>query len=311
MAPADLQLVPPASPPARRRSALTRRRYWTAALLLLPALGLRLFTTLYPFFDSFRLSLTNYNPAFPPSKFVGLQNFVRISTDVGVRSTITFTIIFVVASTLLQLTLGIAVASLLNSAFRGRSLVRAINLIPWAIPMVVAAIGFSWLWNKDYGLITDLLYRATGVRFGWLSDFWGARVAVIITNVWKSTPFLALVFLAALQGVPAELYEAARVDGASRPRMFGSITLPLILPQATTMGLFMLIWQLASFDLIYTMTGGGPGFATSVLAYSIYQAAFGGLNFGYASAISMVLFVVVFVMGGLGLLLYRRVEINY
>ncbi len=311
MAPADLQSVSPASPPARRRSALTRRRYWTAALLLLPALGLRLFTTLYPFFDSFRLSLTNYNPAFPPSKFVGLQNFVRISTDVGVRSTITFTIIFVVASTLLQLTLGIAVASLLNSAFRGRSLVRAINLIPWAIPMVVAAIGFSWLWNKDYGLITDLLYRATGVRFGWLSDFWGARVAVIITNVWKSTPFLALVFLAALQGVPAELYEAARVDGATRARMFGSITLPLILPQATTMGLFMLIWQLASFDLIYTMTGGGPGFATSVLAYSIYQAAFGGLNFGYASAISMVLFVVVFVMGGLGLLLYRRVEINY
>ncbi len=308
MAPPDLQAAPAAP---RRRSALARRRYLTAALLLLPALGLRLFTTLYPFFDSFRLSLTNYNPAFPPFKFVGLQNFVRISQDVGVRSTITFTIVFVVLSTLLQLVLGIAVASLLNSSFRGRGVVRAINLIPWAIPMVVTAIGFSWLYNKDYGLITDLVYRVSGIRFGWLSNYWGAKVAVIGTNVWKSTPFLALVFLAALQGVPSELYEAARVDGASRPRVFRSITLPLILPQATTMGLFMLIWQLASFDLIYTMTGGGPGFATSVLAYSIYQAAFGGLNFGYASAISMILFVVVFVMGGLGLLLYRRVEINY
>jgi len=308
VAPTDLQTTPAAP---RRRSALTRRRYLTAALLLLPALGLRLFTTIYPFFDSFRLSLTNYNPAFPPSKFIGLQNFVRISHDVGVRSTITFTIVFVVLSTLLQLVLGIAAASLLNSSFRGRGVVRAINLIPWAIPMVVAAIGFNWLYNKDYGLITDLVYRVSGVRFGWLSNYWGAKVAVIGTNVWKSTPFLALVFLAALQGVPAELYEAARVDGASRPRMFRSITLPLILPQATTMGLFMLIWQLASFDLIYTMTGGGPGFATSVLAYSIYQAAFGGLNFGYASAISMILFVAVFVMGGLGLLLYRRVEINY
>ena len=310
MAP-TVESTAPAPRPGRRGSALIRRRYLMAALLLLPALGLRLFTTIYPFFDSLRLSLTNYNPAFPPSKFIGLQNFVRISNDVGVRSTITFTIVFVVSSTLLQLALGIAVASLLNSAFRGRSMARAINLIPWAIPMVVAAIGFSWLYNKDYGLITDLVYRVTGVRFGWLSNYWGAKVAVIGTNVWKSTPFLALVFLAALQGVPAELYEAARVDGATRPRMFRSITLPLILPQATTMGLFMLIWQLASFDLIYTMTGGGPGFATSVLAYSIYQAAFGGLNFGYASAISMILFVVVFVMGGLGLLLYRRVEINY
>jgi len=194
VAPTDLQTTPAAP---RRRSALTRRRYLTAALLLLPALGLRLFTTIYPFFDSFRLSLTNYNPAFPPSKFIGLQNFVRISHDVGVRSTITFTIVFVVLSTLLQLVLGIAAASLLNSSFRGRGVVRAINLIPWAIPMVVAAIGFNWLYNKDYGLITDLVYRVSGVRFGWLSNYWGAKVAVIGTNVWKSTPFLALVFLAA------------------------------------------------------------------------------------------------------------------
>ena len=279
--------------------------------MLLPALGLRLFTTVYPFFYTLYLSLTNYNPAFPPSKFIGLQNFVRMSHDVGVRSSVNFTIIFVLVSTLLELALGIAVASLLNSGFRGRGVVRATSLIPWAIPMVVAAIGFGWLYNRDYGMISDLVYRVTGVHFDWLSNYWGARVAVIATNVWKSTPFLALVFLAALQGVPIELYEAARMDGANRPRMFTSITLPLILPQATTMGLFMLIWQLASFDLIYTMTGGGPGFATSVLAYSIYQAAFGGLNFGYASAISMILFVVVFVMGGLGLLLFRRVEVNY
>jgi len=90
-----------------------------------------------------------------------------------------------------------------------------------------------------------------------------------------------------------------------------SAPFPLILPQATTMGLFMLVWQLAAFDLVYAMTGGGPGFATQVLAYNIYQAAFGGLNFGYASAISLVLFALVIVMGGLGLLLYRRVEISY
>jgi multiple sugar transport system permease protein len=214
-------------------------------------------------------------------------------------------------STLLQLCFGLAVAYLLNSQFKGRPFVRAVNLIPWAIPMVVAAIGFSWMYHKEYGIITDLVARIIGVRIAWLTGFATARLAVIATNVWKSTPFLALVFLAALQGVPIELYEAARVDGANPLQVFGRITLPLILPQATTMGLFMVVWQLAAFDLIYTMTGGGPGFATSVLAYSIYQAAFGGLNFGYASAISMVLFAVVFITGGLGLLLYRRVEVIY
>jgi ABC-type sugar transport system permease subunit len=292
-------------------SPLVRRRYLAAFLLLLPAVGLRLFTVVYPLIQAFNLSFTNYNPAFPPLQYVGLQNFVRISRDVGVRSSISFTVIFVLVSTFLELVLGLAVASLLNNQFRGRPFVRAVNLIPWAIPMVVAALGFRWMFDKEYGIISDLVARLTGAHIPWLTQFWTARVAVIATNVWKSTPFLALVFLAALQGVPVELYEAALVDGARPLQMFWRITLPLILPQATTMGLFMLVWQLAAFDLIYTMTGGGPGFATQVLAYNIYQAAFGGLNFGYASAISMVLFVLVIVMGGLGLLLYRRVEVSF
>jgi multiple sugar transport system permease protein len=298
-------------PESRRTSKLAARRYLIAALLLLPALALRLFTTVYPFFQTLYLSTTNYNPMFPPAKAIGLDNFARIVKDVGVRSSVGFTIVFVLVSTLFQVVLGIGVASLLNANFRGRRFVRAVNLVPWAIPMVVAAIGFSWMYDREYGIISDLFARVTGLHVAWLSGYYTAKVAVIATNVWKSTPFLALVFLAALQGVPLELYEAARVDGAHAWQTFTRITLPLILPQATTMGLFMVVWQLASFDLIYTMTGGGPAYATSVLAYNIYQAAFGGLNFGYASAISMVLFAVVFVVGGLGLLLYRRVEVNY
>jgi ABC-type sugar transport system permease subunit len=292
-------------------SNLARQRYLAAFLLLLPAVGLRLLTALYPFFQTFYLSLTNYNPAFPPLEFTGLQNLQRLSQDIAVQSSVTFTIMFVVASTLLELVLGMGVATLLNSEFRGRFLVRAINLIPWAIPMVVVAMGFRWMYDENYGIINDLIGRVIPFRFPWLVDFWGARVAVTLTNVWKSTPFLSLVFLAALQGIPSELYEAARVDGGNLLQMFRFITFPLILPQVTIMGLFMLVWQLASFDLIFTMTGGGPGFATQVLAYNIYQQAFGGLNFGYASAISLILFAVVFVVGGLGLLLYRRVEISF
>jgi len=293
----------------RRGTSLAGRRYLAATLLLLPAVALRLFTAFYPFVHTFYLALTNYNPAFPPAKFIGFGNLKRMAGDAGVTST--FTILFVLISTLLELILGLAVGSLLNKQFKGRGIARAANLIPWAMPMVVCAIGFRWMFDGDYGIFPDLIWRVTGLRFPWLISFWGSRAAVIITNVWKSTPFLGLVFLAALQGVPAELYEAARVDGANAWQSFRSITLPLLLPQATTMGLFMLVWQLASFDLIFTMTGGGPGFATQVLAYNIYQAAFGGLNFGYASAISLALFAVVFVMGGLGLLIYRQVEVMY
>lgn len=292
-------------------NTLAWNRYLAAFLLLLPAVGLRLFTTVYPFFRTFYFAFTDYNPAFPPLKVIGTGNFIRMRSDLAVNSSVFFTVIYVLLSTLLELFFGVLVALLLNSTFRGRSFVRAVNLIPWAIPMVVAAMGFRWMFDSDFGIITDLTVRLTGLHIPWLTTSVGAKGAVILASVWKSTPFLSLVFLAALQGVPSELYEAARVDGANALQNFFKITLPLILSQVVTIALFMIVWQLAAFDLIYTMTGGGPGFATSVLAYSIYQAAFGGLNFGYASAISLILFLLVFVMGGLGLLLFRRVEVNY
>jgi ABC-type sugar transport system permease subunit len=313
------QVIPTVGSPTsarshRRRpgmSRLVRNRYLAAFLLLAPALGLRLFTSIYPFFRTFYFAFSNYNPAFPPLRFTGTANFVRMWNDLAVSSSVTFTVLFVLLSTLLQLFFGVLVALLLNSSFRARGLVRAVNLIPWAMPMVVVAMGFRWMFDSDYGIISDLIYRMTGLEIPWLATSLGAKAAVILVNVWKSTPFLALVFLAALQGLPADLHESARVDGANKVQTFYKITLPLILSQVITIGLFMVVWQLAAFDLVYTMTGGGPGYATSVLAYNIYQAAFGGLNFGYASAISLVLFVLVFIMAGLGLMLFRRSEVTY
>lgn len=297
---------------AAQRSRDKTMRYVIAVVLLVgPAVVLRLFTAIYPFFETIRLSFYEYNPAFPPADFVGLENFTRMLSDPSVTNSISFTIIFIVVSTIIELIFGILIAMLLKKAFFGRGVVRAVSLIPWAIPMVVAAVGFQWMYNEQYGVINDLLYRLAGIKFAWLTRFWGARAAVILTNAWKSTPFLGLVFLASLQGVPDELYEAGRVDGTNRFTEFFHITLPLILPQVITLGIFMLVWQLASFDLILTMTGGGPGYATQVLAYTVYQKAFGGLNFGYASAISMVLFATVAIIGIAGLLAYRRVEVTY
>jgi len=297
----------------RRWSPRTKRRAVKAAtitLLLAPAVLLRLLTAVYPYFQSVRLSFYDYNPAFPPKEYVGLDNYRRAFDDIAIRSSIEFTIIFVVGSTVLQIVLGLGIALLLNRAFFGRGVVRAINLIPWAIPMVVVAVGFRWMFDTQYGIFNDILDRLFGFNTPWLIQFWPARIAVIWTNVWKSTPFLGIVFLAALQAVPQDIYEAGRVDGAGRIRSFFSITLPLIMPQIVTIGLFMLVWQLASFDLIFAMTGGGPGYATQVLAYSIYQVAFAGLNYGYASAISMILFIVVAVTTLAMLVVYRRVEVS-
>jgi multiple sugar transport system permease protein len=299
----------PAARPSRRYRR-TVRRVLTILALLAPALGLRLFTAVYPYVQSIHLSLYDYNPAFPPRRWVGLDNYRRAFDDVVIRSSVSFTVLFVVVSTALQIVLGLGVALLLNRSFRGRGVVRAINLIPWAIPMVVVAIGFRWMFDTQYGIFNNLLDRTIGVNIPWLIQYWPSRIAVIWTNVWKSTPFLAIVFLAALQAVPQDIYEAGRVDGAGRISSFFSLTLPLIMPQVVTIGLFMLVWQLASFDLIYAMTGGGPGYATQVLAYSIYQVAFQGLNYGYASAISMILFAVVAVTTAVMLFVLRRVEVS-
>jgi multiple sugar transport system permease protein len=293
--------------PARKRKTM---RVLTIVAMLAPAILLRLLTAVYPYIQSVRLSFYEYNPAFPPMEYVGLDNYRRAFDDIAIRSSIEFTLLFVVGSTLMEIVLGLGIALLLNRAFLGRGTVRAINLIPWAIPMVVVAVGFRWMFDSQYGIYSDMLDRTVGLQVDWLIGFWPARTAVIFTNVWKSTPFLAIVFLAALQAVPQDVYEAATVDGAGRVRSFFSVTLPLIMPQIVTIGLFMLVWQLASFDLIYAMTGGGPGYATQVLAYSIYQVAFAGLNYGYASAISMILFVVVAITTIAMLALYRRVEVS-
>ncbi len=290
----------------RPRFSINQRRYFAAALLLAPVILLRVFTSLYPFVQTILLSFQEYNPAFPPREYVGMANFEKLAGDIVVQGSIEFTLIYVFGSTIFQLIFGIMVASLLNARFRLRTLARTINLIPWAIPMVVAAVGWRWLFDGNYGMIPDLLSRL-GIEYKWLIDPTGARIAILIVSVWKSTPFVAVTLLAGLQGVPRELYEAARVDGANSWQSFWRITLPLIMPLTITIGMFMLVWQLAVFDLPYAMTSGGPGFATRVLAYQIQQQV-ATLNYGYASAIGVVMFILVGIISMIGLIVFRRVQ---
>jgi multiple sugar transport system permease protein len=277
-------------------------------VLIAPALGLRLMTGLWPFVDTVWLSLHRSNPTLGPEVWIGFANYRHLLSDLGVRETIFFTVLYTVASTIAQVILGMAIALLLGAKFRLRRVARTLNLIPWAIPVVVTGIAFRFALDSDSGLFAHLIAQTTGIHVDWLLHVWPARISIIATNVWRNAPFVAIILLAALQAVPEELYEAGRIDGGSRQQLFRKITLPLVTPVLISIGVFLLIFQIATFDLVLAMTGGGPGNATQVLGYQAYLEGFQGLNFGTSAALSIILFAFVALFGLLGVAMMRRAE---
>jgi len=294
-----------------RRSSKLAKRYAVFFLLVGPALVLRFLTSVYPVLHTVYLSFFEVNLMSHINRFVGLQNFIQLTNDPTVRGILSFTIIFVVASTGLQLILGMPIAVFLNAQFRGRKIARTVNLIPWAIPTIVAGLAFRWMLDDQYGIITDWIYRIFGLQTKLLIFPTTAQLSLILVNVWKNMPFMAVILLAGLQSVPIDLYEAAKIDGATRFQRFRYITIPVSTPIIITLVLFFVIWQLASFDLIYGMTKGGPGVATTVLAYRIFQKGMLWYDWGMASALSVVLILIVAAVGVVGLRLFKRYEITF
>src|SRR5215212_929977 len=298
--------------PATRRRLWIRpaqRRYLTFLLMVAPIVILRLYTAAYPIAQTANLSLTNSSLLSGTSTFIGLENYRALAHDVPLLGAIRFTLVFVLGSTLLQLVIGLLVALLLNARFRGRGFARSINLIPWAIPPIVAAYAFRWLLDDQFGLIPHWINMGFAARVVPLSSPTLAQVSLVLVNVWKNAPFMAVIFLAGLQGVPEDLYEAAKVDGASGFQRFWAITLPLIMPLLIAQGMFFIVWQLAAFDLIFGLTNGGPGVATVTLSLRIFQEGLLFFKYGVASAVSMILMALVAIVGLLGLVWFRRREV--
>ena len=292
-------------------SRTTRRRYWLFVLLVAPAFLLRIATAAYPILQTILQGFTNFDIIKNTHSFIGLQNYQTIMGDFQVHSAVYFTALLVVLSTVGDLVVGMLIALLLDSNFRGRGFARTINLIPWAIPTIVAGYGFRWLLDDQFGLLPYWITQLTGYHPVAFINPALAQTIVILAHIWKDAPFMAVVFLAGLQGVPTDLYDAARVDGANAWQRFWWLTVPLIMPLTVTMGLFRLVWSLGSFDLVYGLTQGGPGEATSVLALQIFRNGIMFFKFGYASAISVILLLFVAVLGLLGLALFRRTEVTY
>lgn len=211
----------------------------------------------------------------------------RLWADGRFRASLGNTAVFTACSVFLEMILGTALALLLHRTFRGRGAVRAIVLLPWALPTAVMALAWAWIFNDAFGVANDLLARAGLGPVAWLSEPAGAMAAVVTADVWKTTPFVALIVLAGLQGIPLELLEAARVDGLSAAQRFRRIVLPLLVPSLLVALLFRAAQAFGAFDLVYVMTGGGPGGSTETVSLYAFQSTFRYLDPVYGAAVAL------------------------
>lgn len=280
---------------------------WIAWALVLPVLLIRGFTTLYPILKTVFNSFFDIRVLSGVNEFAGLRNYLNIFKDEKVITTIQFTFIFVIVSMVFHVVLGVALALVLNMKFRGRRFLRTIVLIPWAMPAVVIGMAAKWAFNNDYGLINDFIrWFQPDFQMSWLINTGTARAAVIAMDLWKDLPFFAILVLSGLQFISGDIYEAAKVDGADGIKSFFHITLPLIMKNVVTLCIPFTLWRLTTFDLVYSMTSGGPGEDTSLIAYRITMEAFTNLNVGYAAALAVMLFLVMAVFSGLNIRMMNR-----
>lgn len=229
---------------------------------------------------------------FMPSKFIGFENYYRLFADEHFWQSFGFTFTFVLASVSIELILGLIFALVLNEKIRGRGFFRVVLLIPWAVPIAISSRLWQLIYNYDYGVL-NYIFMNLGIAsspVNWLGTPIGSFISILIADVWKTTPFLTIILLAGLSVIPNELYLQARIDGANFVRRFFSVTLPILRPVIIVAVLFRTIDAVRIFDIVYVLTGGGPGGSTTPLSLYAYRYYITG-DFGYGSAVSVLVFI--------------------
>lgn len=254
-----------------------------------PALVVLAAFTVYPSLWVLWLSLHDYVPIFGVSRFAGLRHYLFAPTDTRFVSAAATTAVFTLASVGIETVLGGLVAVALVAQRRGRRVAFSLLLLAWAMPAVVTARMFEWLYHPAAGLVNYVL----GTEANWLGDAALALPAVVLADVWRTMPFVAVLAYARLLGIPPELYDAARVDGAGALRTFTRITLPLLRPVLLIAVLFRTLDALRAFDIVFVLTGGGPAGTTETLTVYAYRALFQMVEFGYGAAIGVIVFAAV------------------
>lgn len=288
----------------KKMSTLAKTESRDAWIMMAPAIILLLIIAVYPVLRTFWLSLhemvlTNPGSGYP---FIGLDNYIDIFKDDRALKSILFTLKFTVTTVFFELIIGFAAALVMNKAFKGRGLVRAAILIPWAIPTSVSAMMWKFIYNDQYGLFNDILYKLGIIDSykAWLSTADGSFMALVITDVWKTAPYMALLILAGLQIIPEELYEAAKIDGANVFQRFRYVTIPNVKGTVLVALLFRTLDAFRVYDLVSVMTGGAN--QTESISLYAYNNLMSFLDFGYGSALAVLVFVIVFIIS----LIYMR-----
>ena len=268
--------------------------------LVAPALGVIALIAIFPLGWTFWESLHLHELRMPwlGKPFIGLGNYVEIAKDPRFWAALGHTAFFTVVSISLELLIGLFLALAMNRVFRGRGFVRAAVLVPWAIPTVVAALLWRFIFESQGGILNAMLVNIGILKapMVWFIEAKTAWVPVILADVWKTTPFVALLLLAGLQNIDLSLYEAAAVDGANAWWQLRHITLPLLKPAILVTLIFRTLDGFRVFDLIYVLTGGGPGTSTEPVALYTFNALLQNLRFGYGSALSVVIFAITFAL---------------
>ena len=262
-----------------------------AYALIAPAAIYILCIVAWPLIETIRLSFTNSSLA--GEDYVGFQNYEKMLSSTKYNKIIVRTFVWTFFSVILKIIIGLIGAVLLNANLWGRSAFRVLVLPPWIVPIAIGCLGWLWLYNGYFGILAGIGMR-TGILdgpYGFLAYKNSAFISTIITDVWVGTPLVTVFFLAAMQGVPKDLYEAAYCDGASRWDRFFKITLPQITPVIITIALLSAIWTFNSFEIIYILTEGGPRGATTTLIIDTYKMALGNYKFGRGAARAVIVVI--------------------
>ena len=265
--------------------------YRLGFLFVAPIVLLVLALVAYPFGYAMYLSLTRKYVGVPPV-WVGFDNYVKLTWDGFFQRAVANSFIFTFGSVAVKLLLGVAMALVLTSRIRFRSFFTGVLLIPWVAPTVVSALNFLWIYDYSLGVLNYLLvrvFRLLPQGVGWLSEANTAMASVIAVNIWRGFPFFGISFLAGMKAIPAEMYEAAAVDGAGPLQRFWRVTLPGIKNIVIIVVLLSTIWTFNDFQIVYILTKGGPGGATQVIPVLTYEIAFGAQRLGEAIAVALYL----------------------
>ncbi len=288
---------------------LETREKWLGFFIFLPVILLFSIFFAYPLFYGITLSFYKLNTLTLTGPFIGLGNFRNFLTSADVRNALGNSLYWTLASLMLNLALGLAVALALNERFPGRNLARGLALSSYLIPLVVSAAIWQWMFNAQYGIVNYTLARFWGVApVAWLSDPRTAMLAAIVLNVWRTFPFVVIVLLPRLQTIPEELYSAAKVDGASAWDRFLDVTLPHLRSLFVVVILLRFIFDFNDFTTLALLTGGGPIHATETLPLLVYRQMFGLADTGAAAAVAVLMLLFLLILSVVYLQLAGRLE---